>query len=128
MRKSTMSQVCTLIGKFMSFLKEFTIFGKLNDCDVEISVTNTTQYGVHGYDNEDPSMHAMFIANGPIFAKGKIFQSINIINLYSLFCFIVDIKCSKTDGFTTPDTWNKMFTKEFRNKISNRQDNQYENF
>lgn len=82
-----------------------------------ISVTVTTQYGVHGYDNDEPSMHAIFIANGPIFAKDKVFESINVIDLYSLFCSILDIKCGKTDGLTTPYTWNEMFTEQFRNII-----------
>lgn len=81
------------------------------------SVTNTTQYGVHGYDNVEPSMRAIFIANGPIFNKGKVFESINVIDLYSLFCLILDIKCGKTDGFITLYAWNEMFIKQFKNTI-----------
>lgn len=84
-----------------------------------ILVTNETQYGVHGYDNEEPSMRAIFIANGPIFAKGKVFDSISVINLYSLFCSILDIKCDKTDGSIEPYAWNKMFAKPFRNNVRN---------
>lgn len=64
-------------------------------------------------------MHAIFIANGPIFARGKVFDSINVVNLYNLFCLILDIKCGKTDGINKAYAWNKMFAKPFRNNVRN---------
>ncbi|XP_055309055.1 bis(5'-adenosyl)-triphosphatase enpp4-like [Sitodiplosis mosellana] len=63
-----------------------------------ISITNKTKYGVHGYDNQDPNMHAIFMAKGPLFAKGKILKSVNMIDLYNLFCYILNIQCHQTDG------------------------------
>ena len=73
------------------------------------SVTNTTKYGVHGYDNLDPSMHAIFMAKGPLFSKGKILKSVNMIDLFNLFCYILNIECHQTDGATKLDMYDDLF-------------------
>lgn len=74
-----------------------------------ISVTNESHYGVHGYDNAEPSMHALFMAKGPLFAKGAKLKSVNMIDLYNLFCHILNIECGPTDGSTELDIWNELF-------------------
>lgn len=76
-----------------------------------IVVTNDSKYGLHGYDNEDPSMYAMFMAKGPLFSKGKQIPPINMIDLYNLFCMILGIKGNENDGSTNTDIWNDLFTK-----------------
>lgn len=50
-------------------------------------------------------MNAIFMAKGPIFPKGKVLESINIIDLYNLFCLILNIECRTTDGTTEFDIW-----------------------
>lgn len=79
---------------------------------LNIAVTNESHYGVHGYDNEEPSMHAIFMAKGPLFAKGAKLKSVNMIDLYNLFCHILNIKCGHTDGSTKLDIWNELFAKK----------------
>lgn len=74
-------------------------------------MTNETKYGVHGYDNEELSMHAMFMAKGPLFAKRKQLQNVNMVDLYNLFCLVLDIKGSTNDGSTTTDIWHDLFVK-----------------
>lgn len=54
-------------------------------------------------------MHALFMAKGPMFAKGAKLESVNMIDLYNLFCHILDIKCGPTDGSTELDIWNELF-------------------
>lgn len=79
---------------------------------IENSVTNETRYGIHGYDNEEPSMHAIFMAKGPLFAKGKTLKSVMMVDLYNLFCYILNIKCGATDGSTELDIWNELFAEK----------------
>lgn len=55
-------------------------------------------------------MHAMFMAKGPLIAKGKTLKSVNMIDLYNLFCYILNIKCGKTDGSTDLEIWNALLT------------------
>lgn len=73
-----------------------------------ISVLPTTKYGVHGYDNQEKSMHAIFMAKGPLFAKGKKLKPFNSVDLYNLFCAILDIKCKKNDGNDQMDIWSDL--------------------
>lgn len=74
-----------------------------------MTVTNESKYGVHGYDNEEPTMNAIFMAKGSFFAKGKKLKSVNMINLYNLFCLVLDIKCKPNDGSSNIDTWKDLF-------------------
>lgn len=77
------------------------------------TVTNTTKYGIHGYDNAESDMHAIFMAKGPIFNKGKTIKPVQMINLYSLFCNILEIKCKKTNGSNRLEMWNDLLTKQY---------------
>lgn len=71
-------------------------------------VTPTTKYGVHGYDNEEESMHAVFMAKGPIFKPGQIIKPFDSINLFNLFCHVLKLKCSPSD-VVTDSTWLNSF-------------------
>lgn len=75
------------------------------------TVENTTKYGVHGYDNAESDMHAIFMAKGPIFSKGKTIKPVHMINLYHLFCYILEIKCNKTNGSNRLEIWNDLLAK-----------------
>lgn len=73
------------------------------------SVTNESKYGLHGYDNADPSMHAIFMAKGPSFSSGKRLDAVNMIDLYNVFCRTLKIQCSPNDGSNNLDNWNNLF-------------------
>lgn len=57
-------------------------------------------------------MHAIFMAKGPIFKTKKVLKPIKMINLYNLFCLILDIKCNKTNGSNKLDIWNDLLVKQ----------------
>lgn len=78
---------------------------------VHISVTPTTKYGVHGYDNEEQSMHAIFMAIGPLFATHQKIPSFNTVDLYNLFCIILQIDCIENQGADRTDVWKLLITK-----------------
>lgn len=70
------------------------------------TVTPTTKYGAHGYDNMEETMHAIFMAKGPLFASGKILKPFNTVDLYNLFCLILKIRCNRNEGADRSDAWN----------------------
>ncbi|KAK4873421.1 hypothetical protein RN001_015450 [Aquatica leii] len=61
-------------------------------------VTNTSEFGVHGYDNQLPSMHPFFMARGPQIKVNHKVPPFNSVDLFSLFCAILNIKPSRHDG------------------------------
>lgn len=49
-------------------------------------VTNDSVYGVHGYDNDDELMHALFMAKGVDFkssSKIEVFESVELLELFA---------------------------------------------
>ncbi|XP_031625251.1 ectonucleotide pyrophosphatase/phosphodiesterase family member 5-like [Contarinia nasturtii] len=82
---------------------------KIYEKKFNITITNETKYGVHGYDNQDPDMHAIFMAKGPLFAKGKMLKAVNMIDLYNLFCFILNIECGQNNGTKKLDAYDDLF-------------------
>jgi len=54
--------------------------------------------GEHGYDNDLPSMQALFVAAGPSFRRGSTVTSLDIIHLYPLMAQILGLRPAKTDG------------------------------
>jgi predicted AlkP superfamily pyrophosphatase or phosphodiesterase len=54
--------------------------------------------GEHGYDNRDPQMGALFIANGPAFAKGLVVKPFANVDVYPLMTEILDVKPEPNDG------------------------------
>lgn len=80
-------------------------------------MTPTTKYGVHGYDNLEDSMHAIFMAKGPQFQAGKTLEPFNSINLYNLFCHILNIKCHVNDGQWDIPFWNAVLTEPIASNV-----------
>lgn len=74
-------------------------------------MTPTTKYGVHGYDNEEQSMHAIFMAIGPLFATHQKLPPFNTVDLYDLFCIILQINCTQSQGANRMDVWKMLLTK-----------------
>lgn len=54
--------------------------------------------GAHGYDHNDPEMHALFVAHGPSFREGFEAPPFENIHLYDLMTHILRITSPQTDG------------------------------
>lgn len=63
---------------------------------------------MHGYDNAEESMHAIFMAKGPQFISGKTIQSLQSVDLYDLFCEILNIECKPNDGTLNKELFNEI--------------------
>jgi predicted AlkP superfamily pyrophosphatase or phosphodiesterase len=54
--------------------------------------------GEHGYDNAAPEMGALFIANGPAFARGELVKPFPNVDVYPLMTHVLGIKGEPNDG------------------------------
>uniref|UniRef100_A0A674DGP2 Venom phosphodiesterase 1-like n=1 Tax=Salmo trutta TaxID=8032 RepID=A0A674DGP2_SALTR len=54
--------------------------------------------GAHGYDNDDASMHAMFLSYGPKFHYKTEIEPFSNIELYNLMCDVLRISPSQNNG------------------------------
>jgi predicted AlkP superfamily pyrophosphatase or phosphodiesterase len=54
--------------------------------------------GAHGYDNQLPSMGALFVAAGPAFRTGVVVAPFQNIHVYSLLANVLGLKPAATDG------------------------------
>ncbi|MCB0687063.1 MAG: alkaline phosphatase family protein [Saprospiraceae bacterium] len=58
----------------------------------------TLKGGAHGYDNADHQMWSIFMANGPDFNAGQVVPPFENIQLYNLFCELLNIVPSPNEG------------------------------
>ncbi|XP_048261105.1 bis(5'-adenosyl)-triphosphatase enpp4 isoform X1 [Bombus terrestris] len=63
-----------------------------------ITVTSDSEFGLHGYDNEAIEMHPFFFANGPAFMPKCKLEPFNNLDLFPLFCKILDLQCPIGNG------------------------------
>ncbi|XP_044598002.1 ectonucleotide pyrophosphatase/phosphodiesterase family member 5-like isoform X1 [Cotesia glomerata] len=63
-----------------------------------ITIDDKSLFGIHGYDNEDKNMHPMFFAKGPAFNAHCKLEPFHNVDLYPLFCNILNIQCPETNG------------------------------
>jgi predicted AlkP superfamily pyrophosphatase or phosphodiesterase len=54
--------------------------------------------GEHGYDNQDPSMRALFVARGPDFARGLRVREFDNVDVYPLLAHLLGIRPQPNDG------------------------------
>lgn len=54
--------------------------------------------GNHGYDNQLPSMHPVFVARGPSFRTGYTKASMRSVDLYPLMCSILGVQALPNNG------------------------------
>ncbi len=54
--------------------------------------------GEHGYDNQDPRMGALFIANGPAFRRGVMVGPFPNVDVYPLMTRMLGLKAEPNDG------------------------------
>ena len=60
--------------------------------------TSSFERGEHGYDSSLEDMHTGFFAFGPTFKQHATFDKIRSIDVYSLMCYILDLKPKRNDG------------------------------
>lgn len=54
--------------------------------------------GGHGYDNQVPSMRAIFLAHGEAFKKGKVVAPFENVSVYNIMTRILSLKPARNDG------------------------------
>lgn len=57
-----------------------------------------SESGAHGYDNENPDMHAIFYAKGPAFKEGLLSEPLHNIDVYPLIAKLLNIQSAEVDG------------------------------
>jgi predicted AlkP superfamily pyrophosphatase or phosphodiesterase len=57
--------------------------------------------GGHGYDNQLPSMRAIFIAHGPAIKSGRVVAPFENVQVYNLMCAILGLTPAPNDGDMT---------------------------
>lgn len=57
-----------------------------------------TEQGEHGYDNADPAMRAIFIAEGPAFRRGYVAPPFRNVDVYPLLAHLLGISPKRNDG------------------------------
>ncbi|CAB4386770.1 unnamed protein product [Rhizophagus irregularis] len=66
------------------------------------SANHTLPKGVHGYDNQEPTMRSIFLANGPYFKDkkgiGKVVSPFIDIEVYNIMCNILGLKPALNNG------------------------------
>ncbi|CAB0010470.1 unnamed protein product, partial [Nesidiocoris tenuis] len=66
----------------------------------KVTVTNQTEFGVHGYDPQTLSMQPFFIAKGPKFEKGlKLDKPLKVVDLYGIFADVLGLKASPVEPY-----------------------------
>lgn len=66
-----------------------------------ISFVEVTEIGIHGYDNKVPNMHPFFMARGPKIKKNYKITPFKTVDLFNLFCDILEIRPTKNNGTTS---------------------------
>ncbi|XP_017786314.1 PREDICTED: bis(5'-adenosyl)-triphosphatase enpp4-like [Nicrophorus vespilloides] len=63
-----------------------------------VEFNENSSFGVHGYDNELPDMHPFFMARGPMIKVAHKVPPFHSVDLYNLFCNILDLKAQPNNG------------------------------
>ncbi len=58
--------------------------------------------GEHGYDNDDPTMRALFVAHGPAFRRGVVVPEFDNVDIYPLLTTLLGIAPQPNDGDLAP--------------------------
>lgn len=61
-------------------------------------MTNKSEFGIHGYDYTVKEMHPIFMARGPLIKKQHEVSPFRTVDLYNLFCKILNIPATKNNG------------------------------
>lgn len=63
-----------------------------------LALHHSIEKGAHGYDNADPLMGALFIANGPAFRKGLVIKPFPNVDVYPLMTSLLGLPMRPNDG------------------------------
>ncbi|ANB11952.1 Npp1p [Sugiyamaella lignohabitans] len=55
-------------------------------------------FGVHGYNNTESLMRALFLATGPYFSQDQMFHPIPNVDVYNIICDTLNLVPAHTDG------------------------------
>lgn len=65
--------------------------------DLEKTNGEYRPFGVHGYNNSETLMRALFLASGPSF-KDQVYQPIANVDLYNILCYTLGLTPANNDG------------------------------
>ncbi|XP_031620783.1 ectonucleotide pyrophosphatase/phosphodiesterase family member 5-like isoform X2 [Contarinia nasturtii] len=109
---------CTVVAEPEYAFQDMFEFAEWFHLEKGVPISLNAPYGVHGYDNDVPSMQPIFLAKGPSFNAGiTINDEFSNIDLYYLFCKLLQIKCISIDGKDRQDVWQKMLKDVSINEI-----------
>jgi predicted AlkP superfamily pyrophosphatase or phosphodiesterase len=54
--------------------------------------------GAHGYRPDDPTMRAIFIAQGPDIARGRVVEPFANVHVHAFLCALLELECPPDDG------------------------------
>lgn len=54
--------------------------------------------GYHGWDHREPEMRTIFLARGPDFHEGKRVGPFQLVHLYEMICYLLDLDPAPNDG------------------------------
>lgn len=80
------------------FVVQVNVFLLCNARIIHFSVTNQSEFGVHGYDYIVDEMHPYFMAIGPKIKQKTKVDPFSTIDLFNLFCGILEIRPTKNNG------------------------------
>lgn len=78
-------------------------------------VNESSEFGVHGYDNDVPEMRPFFFGVGPAFVPRCRVPPFENVDLFPLFCDILNLQCPASNGTLENLKW--CLTKYRRSKI-----------
>ena len=60
--------------------------------------THPFNVGQHGFDNFEPHMGALFVAEGPAFRRGRVHKIFDNVDVYPLLTHLLEIRPERNDG------------------------------
>ncbi|KAH1002636.1 hypothetical protein HUJ04_008705 [Dendroctonus ponderosae] len=66
------------------------------------TLTNSSEFGVHGYDYTETQMHPFFMAVGPQIRQHTKVEPFHTVDLFYLFCAILDLPAPANNGSIIP--------------------------
>ncbi|CAD7090633.1 unnamed protein product [Hermetia illucens] len=93
-------------------------------CGGNLTSANISDIGIHGYDNVYKEMDGIFLASGPSFGPAKIAGRVKIIDLFDLFCHILEIENIPKSNGSIEGITSVLFERNQLESIANAADEQ----
>lgn len=93
------------VGALVSLLHTWSTYTSINTKHYFLNVRlfaakKMFRTGTHGYDNDDPQMHALFMVSGPMFKKNFTAQPFDNVDLYPLISHLLAL--DETANYSRP--------------------------